>query len=175
MLKQPDAADFIHAMIKEADKHESRDHWYVVPCCAKKPDVKAVLDIWDFQRNRFPDGCINKHKARLCAHGGMQQYGINYWETYSPTVNWISVSFLIIVAKVLKLDTQAIDFVLAFPQDDLEVPVYIELPAGMDLAGHGKDSSNYILKLKRSLYGLKQALMNWHCKLKTDFEDRGFV
>ena len=25
MLKQPDAADFIHAMIKEADDHESRD------------------------------------------------------------------------------------------------------------------------------------------------------
>ena len=26
MLKQPDAADFIHAMIKEADDHESCDH-----------------------------------------------------------------------------------------------------------------------------------------------------
>ena len=50
----------------------------------------------------------------------------------------------------------------------------MELPAGMDLAGHGKDSSKYLLKLKRSLYVLKQASMNWHCKLKTDFEDRDF-
>ena len=31
MIKQPDAADFIHAMIKEADAHESRGHWDVVP------------------------------------------------------------------------------------------------------------------------------------------------
>ena len=31
MLKQPDAADFIHAMIKEADYHESHDHCDVVP------------------------------------------------------------------------------------------------------------------------------------------------
>ena len=31
MLKQPDAADFIHATIKEADNYESRDHWDVVP------------------------------------------------------------------------------------------------------------------------------------------------
>ena len=31
MLKQPDVADFIHAMIKEAYNHESRDHWDVVP------------------------------------------------------------------------------------------------------------------------------------------------
>ena len=51
----------------------------------------------------------------------------------------------------------------------------MELPAGMDLAGHGKDSSKYLLKLKLSLYVLKQASMNWHCKLKTVFEDRGFV
>ena len=51
----------------------------------------------------------------------------------------------------------------------------MELSTSMDLAGHGKDSSKYLLKLKRSLYGLKQASMNWHCKLKTAFEDRGFV
>ena len=80
-----------------------------------------------------------------------------------------------IVAQVLQLDTQAIDFVLAFPQAKLEVPVYMELPAGMDLAGHGRDNSKYILKLKVSLYGLKQASMNWHSKLKKAFEDRGFV
>ena len=37
----------------------------------------------------------------------------------SPTVNWISFRFLIIVAQVLELDTQAIGFVLAFPQAKL--------------------------------------------------------
>ena len=89
-------------------------------------------------------------------------------------MNWISVRFLMIVAQVLELDTQAIDFVLAFPQAELEVPVYMELPADMDLAGHGKDSSKYLLKLKRSFYGLKQASMNWHCKIKIFFKDRSF-
>ena len=112
ILKQPDAADFIRAMIKEADDHESRDLLDVVPLWEKPLDVKAILAICYFKRKRFPYGCINKHKERLCAHGGMQQYGVNYWETYSPTVNWISVRFLMIVAQVLELDTQAIDFVL---------------------------------------------------------------
>ena len=51
----------------------------------------------------------------------------------------------------------------------------MELPAGMDLAGHGRESSKYILKWEVSLYGLKQASMNWHSKLKKVFEDRGFV
>ena len=77
MLKHQDAADFIHAMIKEADEHESRDHWEVVPRWEKQRDVKAILAIWDFKRKRFLDGRINKHKARLCAHVGMQQYGVN--------------------------------------------------------------------------------------------------
>jgi hypothetical protein len=103
----------------------------------------------------------------------MQTWGVNYWETYSPTVNWISVRFLLIVAEILKLDTRAIDFVLAFPQAELDVPVYMELPAGMEL--EGCRNSDYVLSLKVSLYGLKQASANWHNKLKTALEDRGFV
>ena len=71
----------------------------------------------------------------------MPQNGVQYWETYSPTVNWISVQFLIIFAQILKLDTKLIDFVFAFPQDDLYFRIYMELTEGMDLVGHGKDSS----------------------------------
>ena len=142
----------------------------------------AITGIWyhdgkshRMRRQSWPSGLLSENGFQMGAHGGMQQYGVNYWETYSLTVNWISVRFLMIVAQVLELDTQAIDLVLAFPRTELEVPVYMELPAGMELAGHGKDISKYLLKLKRSFYGLKQASMNWHCKLKTYFEDRGFV
>ena len=106
----------------------------------------------------------------------MQTWGVNYWETYAPTVNWISVRFLLIIAEILQLETQAIDFVLAFPQADLDVPVYMELPAGMNIPnnlGHG--SGYYVLKLKKNLYGLKNASLNWHNKLKAALEDRGFV
>jgi hypothetical protein len=149
MLKQPDAAEFVKAMIKEADDHETRNHWEVVPRWQKPLDVKTILAIWYFKRKCFPDERVNKWKARLCAHGGMQEFGVNHWETYAPTVNWISVRFLLIVAQVLDLNTQAIDFLLAFPQVDLDVPVYMEFPAGMELAGHGEKSSNYVLCLKK--------------------------
>jgi len=118
MLKQEDSADFIEAMKKEVNDHESRGHWEVVPRSHKPLADKSILAIWSFKRKRFPDGRLNKHKARLCAHGGVQQWGVNYWETYSPTVNWISVRFLLTVAEILQLETQAIDFVLVFPQAD---------------------------------------------------------
>ena len=51
----------------------------------------------------------------------------------------------------------------------------MELPSGIDLADHEKEGSKYLLKLKKSLYGLKNASINWHNKLKDAFEDRGFV
>ena len=156
MLKQLDAADFIQAMMKEASDHESRDHWTVIPRSKAPLGEKIILAIWAFKRKRFPDGRITKWKARLCAHGGMQTYGVNCWDTDAPTVNWISIRFLLVVAHILDLNTQAIDFVLAFPQADLEVPVYMELPAGMDLEGGGGSSSSYVLKLSKCLNGLKQ-------------------
>ena len=65
-------------MIKEADDHESHDHWDVVPHWEKSPDVKAILAIWVFKKKRFPDGRMNKHKARLCSHDRMQHYVVNY-------------------------------------------------------------------------------------------------
>jgi hypothetical protein len=57
---------------------------------------------------------------------------VDYWETYAPVVNWASVRILLAVAKIHGLSSKSIDFVLAFPQADLEVPVYMELPMGFD-------------------------------------------
>ena len=71
MLKQPDAADFIRTTMKESADHEARSHWTVIPRWQKPPGERTILAIWAFKRKRFPDGRINKHKARLCAHGGM--------------------------------------------------------------------------------------------------------
>ena len=72
MLLQDDKVDFIKAMMKEAGDHESKGHWEVVHRSEKPPEVKTILAIWAFKRKRYPDGRIWKHKARLCAHGGVE-------------------------------------------------------------------------------------------------------
>jgi hypothetical protein len=115
-----------------------------------------------------------KHKARLCAHGGMQTWGTKYWETYAPVVNWASVRLLLAVAKIRGLPSKNVDFVLAFPQADLEVPVYMELPLGFDAPQSG-NRKLYFLQLNKSLYGLKQAGYNWFAKLHNGYLDRGFT
>ena len=49
--------------------------------------LKTILSIWYFKHKIFTYGRSTKQKYRLCLHGIMQQWGVNYWETYVPVVN----------------------------------------------------------------------------------------
>jgi hypothetical protein len=158
MLKESDYRDFFQAMIDEIQVHEKRQHWTLVERKDMPQGTKTIMAIWSFKRKRFPDGLLNKHKARLCAHGGQQTWGQDYWDTYAPVVTWASVRLLLIIAKIHKLESKSIDFVLAFPQADLDVPVYMELPPGVTPIDETDDNRRrYVLRLNKSLYGLKQA------------------
>ena len=92
-----------------------------------------------FKKKQYPDGTLKKHKARLCTHEGQQQWGINYWETYAPVVNWVSVRFILIISQLAGLETQALDFVVVFTQAKLDVPVYMKIPPGIDIENGSKD------------------------------------
>jgi hypothetical protein len=133
-------------------------------------DQKTIMSIWSFKRKRYPDGTLNKYKARICAHGGMQTWGQNYWETYTPVVNWASVQMLLAIAKIHDLPSKGINFVLGFPQAELEVPVHMELPIGF-VFENDERRGKYVLRLNKSLYGLKKASYNWFKKLKGGLKD----
>jgi hypothetical protein len=51
----------------------------------------------------------------------------------------------------------------------------MELPTGIIVSGKDTESRAYVLKLKKSLYSLKQASLNWFKKLKQGLMDRGFT
>ena len=159
MLQQPDKNDFILAMMKEIQDHEKREHWHLFPRAKIPYGHKTILAIWSFKRKRFPDGTINKHKSRLCAHGGMQQWGVDYWETYAPVVNWLCVRALLILSIIHNYHSRTIDFVLAFPQAKLEEDVFMEFPAGIECPDGSR--KQYVLKLDKNLYGLKNAAHDW--------------
>ena len=74
-----------------------------------------------------------KHKSRLCAHGGMQQLGNSYWETYSPVVNILTVRIILVIAKIHSIDSKSIEFVLAFLQEELEDYIWVQLPIGFQV------------------------------------------
>ncbi len=94
------------------------------------------------------------------AHGGMQQWGTNYWQKYSPVVNMVTVCLILLLAQI---------FVLAFPQAELDVDIWMyKLIQKMSLY------VTSLTKLNNSLHGLKQASLNWFEKLKQGLIDHGF-
>ena len=63
---------------------------------------------------------VYKWKARLNVHGGQQEKGVNYNDTYSPVVGWFSIRILLVLALLNDWHTHQIDLVLAFPQATIE-------------------------------------------------------
>lgn len=135
--------------------------------------TKTIQSILTFKRQRLPDGTLCIHKARLCAHGGMQQWGVNYWETHAPVVNLASIRFHLVLAEMVGLESNAIHFVLAFPQADIDILVYVELPLGIEIPGSAY-KKQHILLLRKNLYGFRQAAASWYDMPKEGLKLREF-
>ena len=105
-------------------------------------------------------------------HGGKQKFGINYFETYSPVVNWFSIRLMLVLSILNKWHTRQVDFIQAYPQADIEYDLYMELPKGIQTK-HG-DGKTHVLKLLKNLYGQKQAGRVWSQHLSQGLKDIGF-
>ena len=132
-MKQDDKLAFVDATEKEIRDHEKVGHWSIVHRDTLLDKARPIKEIWSFKRKRKPDCELLKHKARLCAHGGMQQWDDSYWETYYPVVNMLSVSLILAIAKLHNLNSKEIDFMLAFPQADLEEDIWMYLSIGFQV------------------------------------------
>ena len=185
MLKQPDRHEFLKAMQAEVEAMFKQKIWKRVPKKLMLDHYKRELQkgiepkrqqlamIWSFKRKRKPDGTLDKYKARLCCHGGQQEFGINYWDTYAPVVSWSSVRILMTLANLHNLHTKAIDFVLAYPQAKVKTTIFLKTPAGVVLTKENGEET--VLLLLRNLYGLKDAGATWFEHLSKGLANIGFI
>ena len=93
--------------------------------------VPLLSSVWQMKRKRKPStGEISKYKARPNVNGKEQVQGVHYEETYAPVVGWATIRFFMTLAIINNWHTRQLDFVLAFPQADIERELYMRLPAG---------------------------------------------
>ncbi len=87
-----------------------------ISCCKKDLPLgaKSIMAIWLFKRKQFPDRMLNKHKAQLCAHGGQQTWGQDYWDTHAPVITWASVDFCLLSPRFMVLNQKASTLFLHF-------------------------------------------------------------
>ena len=109
-----------------------------------------------------------KTKSRLVARGFKQREGVDFGETFAPTVSSSCVRLLNAIACECDLDLCHFDVDQAFVQFDLEEDVFLRLPKGCG------DLSGKVVRLNKSLYELKQASRTWHAHLTTCLKRLGF-
>lgn len=112
---------------------------------------------WAFKCKRYPDGLIKKFKARFCARGDMQLEGIDFFETYAPVVQWTTIRLMFILEVLLELKSKQGDVTCAFLHADLGPgeTVYVDMPLGFN--AKSKNGKRQVLKLNKTLYGLRQS------------------
>ena len=121
-----------------------------------------------FNWKSYEFGWVSKAKSRLVARGFKQREGIDVGETFAPTVSSSCVRLLSTIACELDLDACHFDVEQAFVQSKLDEDVFLRLPRG---CGH---LSGKVVRLNKSLYGLKQASRSWHAHLTTCLNTLGF-
>lgn len=146
---------------------------------------------WVLNKKFDTDGTLKRYKARCVARGFKQKEGIDFEETFSPTGRLSTMRYILNYAAQKKIKPRQADFVTAYLNSILEEEeaVYISLPEGFvewiretkqetynnklarDLINNPE---GYIIKLKKTLYGLKQAARGWYTTMTNWFIKNGY-
>jgi hypothetical protein len=106
-----------------------------------------------FKVNRDAGGSIIKYKALLCDRGEQQTNGIDYNETFAPTVRYTTLRVLFALACYHDLEVEQFDVVSAFLNADVHETIYMHQPEGFQQ--FDSKGRKLVCKLNRALYGIK--------------------
>jgi len=114
---------------------------------------KALKSKYTFRLQCLVDGTW-KYKVRIVACGYSQIAGHDFHETFAPTAKFKSICIVLNLAAIYDWEIHGIDIVNAFLESDLDETIYMKLPVDTYSEADGKP---VIVRLKKSLYGLKRA------------------
>lgn len=167
-MRHPDKFKWIEAINQELKSLDDRDVFTVseLPIGRKAIECRWVLKVKRDESNQ-----IVRHKARLVIKGFRQQEGIDYTETFAPTVRMKSIKAILAIAAAQDLEIQQLDFDTAFLNAELKEEIYMKIPQGYQK----KVPPGMVLKLNRALYGLKQAPREWYKELESMLKSLGYA
>ncbi|MBW0540909.1 hypothetical protein O181_080624 [Austropuccinia psidii MF-1] len=164
-ITSPDKEEWIKAITCELGNMNDHGVFEILPL----PDgAKPIGGDWVFVQKQ-PDGLKAPHfKAKYVARGNSQLSGQDFHETFAPTVTFTSLRILLTIATQLKMHVTSFDFVAAYLNASIKEEIWIRPPEGLVIpAGSG-------CRLRKALYGTRQAGRCWWTHLHMSLKKRGF-
>lgn len=125
--------------------------------------------MWEFDWKTDEYGWRTLTKPRMVARGNEQRANIDFGDLFAPTVAVSGVRLLAAMACELNLGVCHFTIEQAFVQSDLQDLIFMRL-----LQGFGRWSET-IMRLNKSIYGLKQASRQWHTHFTRCLQASGFL
>jgi hypothetical protein len=125
------------------------------------PGRRAIDSKWVLHIKRNKEGQIARFKARLVAKGFTQIPGQDFTHTFAPVARWDSVRVILVIGATLDWELRHIDIKTAFLNGPLTEEIYMRKP---EILGRG------YWRLRKGLYGLKQAGRQWSIELNNKLE-----
>ena len=168
-MRRPDADKWAEAAEKEIQALVNNGTWKLV----KLPQGrKAIRSRWVFRVKRNADGSVDRYKGRLVAKGYSQRPGIDFDEVFSPTARWAALRAILAQGALAGDHIESIDISNAYLNGVLgnDIEVFMQQPEGFH---QGRD--DWVCKLLKGIYGLKQSGQLWYERLGKALEEMGFI
>jgi len=123
---------------------------------------KPIDSKWTFKLKQNSDGSVARYKARLVAKGFTQKEGVDFNQTYAPVAKFTTIRTLLAFAAIRGYSVKQADISTAFLHAEVNEELYMKQPEGFEIHREGQE---FVCKLLKSLYGLRQAGRNWNRKL----------
>ena len=162
-MRSDNTTEWSNACQYEIDALSKNNTWELVDL---PPGRKAVKSKWVFKLKS--DG---RYRARLVAKGFTQIPGIDYDETFSPVARFESLRLLLALAALEDWEIHQLDVKSAFLNGMLDEEIYMEQPQGFIITGQ----ETKVCRLKKAIYGLKQASRAWNQQFHGVLTELGFT
>ena len=110
-------------MVEEMDALSSNGTWELITLPPNKSHVGCR---WVYSVKVGLDGQVDRLKARLVAKEYTQQYGLDYYDTFSPMAKIVFVRLLLSMAVMRLWSLFQLDIKNGFLHGDLAEEVYME-------------------------------------------------
>jgi hypothetical protein len=154
------------ALAKELGKFDVNEVYKEVPI---PHGVKPITSTPVLRVKLNQNGNVDCFKICIVACGFTQQAGKDYNKTFAPVANLESICILLALANKYDLELNQMDVLTAYLNGKLLKELYLAPPDGVQI------KPGHCWRLKKSVYGLKQAGRTWNHTLNKALGDLGFA